>query len=689
MSKVRSTVAWGVIGSIVCFAMMPLEPSLLEEGLILEIAQRLVRGDRLYQDVVAFTGPLPFQGLALLFRVFGEEILVGRTAVALLQGGACASVFAIARSARRDGLEHVAAALMACGPIVLLPLLSIYFYTTLAVSIGTIATGVSLRGLDDRRWAFAGGVLVAACALCKQTIGVVLAGGLLVCLLLLAPRATRWRSIAAWVGGGVLVAAVTLAGFAATGGVGALVYSLVELPLSFQTTYESPMMNFWPPGVFSEDIIDHRVFYLPYFYSVFYDVWERPSWLFTLMTQGFYALPFLAIVATGLRRARGALPAAVWLHLVVVLAVGSNLFPRADWGHLLAALPAAAVQIVLVLPGLPASSETRRPFLAVPLGALAISSLGLGVAYYLISDPPKLGPRVPLRSLNPGLRGDSVPDAVRYLREHTSPGDPIFVARAEPLIYFATDTRNPTPYGGVIPGMAEEQQRVIGGILDDVRYVVMSDVDQPIFTWYSEELPQVQKALERFFRIPDDYLGHGLKWIQVLEHGPDRGPTHADLIDRLPEGRTWIRDRRGEVHPATTKVKRLATAQNRRMLPFLLGPRGGGIDFDVEIPEGAVFQASLGYPAASGAGRFLEHPPASLSILSIRTDGGFVPIGRKRIDLRRDRVRQWRPFEVDLSEYAGRRVTLRLEMRTDWLIRGFLVAWWGSPRVALRPPSEP
>jgi hypothetical protein len=28
-------------------------------------------------------------------------------------------------------------------------------------------------------------------------------------------------------------------------------------------------------------------------------------------------------------------------------------------------------------------------------------------------------------------------------------------------------------------------------------------------------------------------------------------------------------------------------------------------------------------------------------------------------------------------------------MRTDWLIRGFLVAWWGSPRVALRPPSEP
>ena len=31
----------------------------------------------------------------------------------------------------------------------------------------------------------------------------------------------------------------------------------------------------------------------------------------------------------------------------------------------------------------------------------------------------------------------------------------VTVARAEPLIYFATETRNPTPYGGVIPGMRE------------------------------------------------------------------------------------------------------------------------------------------------------------------------------------------------------------------------------------------
>jgi hypothetical protein len=65
-----------------------------------------------------------------------------------------------------------------------------------------------------------------------------------------------------------------------------------------------------------------------------------------------------------------------------------------------------------------------------------------------------------------------VPHAIEYLREPTQPGDAIFVARAEPLIYFATDTRNPTPYGGVIPGMPEEQQRVITKALETTRFVV-------------------------------------------------------------------------------------------------------------------------------------------------------------------------------------------------------------------------
>jgi hypothetical protein len=91
--------AWAAIAAGICAAMAPLEPSLLEEGLILHLAQRMVGEERLFADLASFTGPFPFELLALLFCLFGEEIAVARAAVAVFSGISCASVFALARRA--------------------------------------------------------------------------------------------------------------------------------------------------------------------------------------------------------------------------------------------------------------------------------------------------------------------------------------------------------------------------------------------------------------------------------------------------------------------------------------------------------------------------------------------------------------------------------------------------------------
>jgi hypothetical protein len=66
--------------------MIPLEPNLLEEGIALHLAQRMLQGEHLFRDLASFTGPLPFELLALLFRAFGDDIFVARGAVALMQG---------------------------------------------------------------------------------------------------------------------------------------------------------------------------------------------------------------------------------------------------------------------------------------------------------------------------------------------------------------------------------------------------------------------------------------------------------------------------------------------------------------------------------------------------------------------------------------------------------------------------
>jgi hypothetical protein len=685
-----ATLLWGVAGAIGCGSMIPLEPNMLEEGLILEIAQRLNHGDRLYQDVVAFTGPLPFEALAWLFRVFGEEIMVARTAVAVLHGGATAAVFALARSAQTKGLGHFAAALAACSPILLFPLFSTYFYTTLAVSIGLLASWAALSTLRDPRWAVVAGVLVACSTLCKQTVGAVLAAGLLVSLVGCAAPRARLRTALGLITGGLLVAVVTLTAFAFNGGLSALVYSMVELPLSFQPSYNSPFMNFWPLGRFSEEIRDSQAFYLPYFYTLVYGGWGlRPSWGITAITQLFYALPFIAVVATLLRRRTGPLPSAAWIHLATLLAMISNLFPRSDWGHLVSVLPSAAIQLVLVAPDSIGRLLERTRSTSKLLGFLALTTLGVAGSLYWISEEPSFGPRIPLRAVNPGYREQAVPHAIRYLREHTEVGDAIFVARAEPLIYFATDTRNPTPYGGVIPGMPEEQERVIAKALETTRYVVMTDIDQPVFTYYRDELPAVQEILERHYQIPDDFLRADSNWMLVLERGPDRGATHADLIKIASSGRPWVRVRDGSRRPARVFRETIGTLQNRRFLPLLLGVRGGGIDFDLDIPERAVFQASVGYPMiGTGSKRVYQHPKASRMELSIAVDGDFKTLAAKQVLVKDEAIRQWMPFDVDLSEFAGRSVTLRLELSPSRPVEHGELAWWGSPRIAIRPNPQ-
>jgi len=690
LSPSVETLMWGIAGTLACGTMIPLEPNMLEEGLILEIAQRLIRGDRLYQDVVAFTGPLPFEALALLFRIFGEEILVARTAVAVLHGAATAAAFALARSARADGLAHLVGALAACTPILLFPLFSTYFYTTLAVSISLLASWAALSGLRNQRWAVVAGVLVACVALSKQTIGAVLAAGLLAGLLLCASPRSRWRPATGLVIGGVLVAAVTLSVFAATGGFGALVYSLIELPLSFEPSFNSPFMNFWPLGRFSQEIRDSQAFYLPYFYTLVFGGWGlKPGWGISLFTQLLYALPFVAVAATFVRRQSGPLPAAVWIHLAMLLAMISNLFPRSDWGHLVSVLPSAAIQLVLVAPQPSKAPGTVSKITMKLVAFLVLTTIAVAGLLYWVSEKPGFGPRVPLRVVNPGFREEAVPHAIRYLREHTEPGDAIFVARAEPLIYFATDTRNPTPYGGVIPGMPDEQQRVIVKALETTRYVVMTDIDQPVFTYYRDELPKVQHTLERHFRIPDDFLRAESNWMLVLERGPDRGATHTDLIEIMQSGRPWIRGPDGNLKPARAFRDPIGTLQNRRFLPFVLGARGGGIDFDVEIPERGVFQASVGYPAiGTGSKRVYQHPLASRMELLIQLDRGFEKLAEKQVLTGARAEQRWVPFDVDLSEFAGQRVTLRLQLNPSRPIRRGELAWWGSPRIATRTGPE-
>jgi hypothetical protein len=258
------------------------------------------------------------------------------------------------------------------------------------------------------------------------------------------------------------------------------------------------------------------------------------------------------------------------------------------------------------------------------------------------------------------------------------------------LIYFATETPNPTPVTGALQvwGVRRQQQDRILEALGDVRFVVMTDVDDLQNTYFRDELPEVQAQLERYFHVPEAFQGQ-LRiddWMLVLERGPDRGATAIDLIDPALAPRAWQRGRGGGGQPAAQPVRDLPTRHNRRPLAVHLGSGGGGLDFDLVVPEHGHFQSGVGFRAIRGR----RQPNALRFRVAIGENGRFETVAEHTVLFRRNiPANRWVPLDADLSRWAGRRVTLRLEAERTRRRRGDAVALWGSPRIAVGPSPTP
>ena len=91
----------------------------------------------------------------------------------------------------------------------------------------------------------------------------------------------------------------------------------------------------------------------------------------------------------------------------------------------------------------------------------------------------------------------------------------------------------------------------------------------------------------------------------------------------------------------------------------------------------------------TGISDFYRHPRRARVEVSIASEGGFETLERVSVMSGRNAGSGWVPVEIDLSAYAGQRITLRLQLLPEGA--GFeagALTWWGSPRIALRPPQS-
>jgi hypothetical protein len=536
----------GLVAGVAVLALLAQLPSfdrsavLVDEGQLVSIADRILRGEVLYRDV--YTGIFPgiYYATALLLDVFGHDVLVTRWAQVLVNAATVACLGLLGLRVMRPAWAALAPVLYVALVIVGFPGLTMFNYSPLALVLALFALLFLLRYLESGRpvEGVAVGLLLGACGIVKQNFGGlgVLALGLgLVWGRRGGPLAGRSLAAAFLpiLASGAALGAALLGAFAAAGALPDLFHATVlAMGESQMDAFSDPF-----PPVFGPHPQHDPRFVFVYTPAALFNYLVRGETIFGVsispllrgasirLAYGGTLLTLLAgVVLLWLDRAGGSPERRRATRAVVVFALlfFLGIFPSAIWSHL--AFILAPVLLVLGLVGDRVSSWIearsrlatwgwRGVFAALALGALLLGwriSLDLGRWY-----PEPLGlTRAALR-VSPDQRA-LLGGATRFLERCARPGEPVFVAPDMPLVYFLADRHNPTPFDLVIPGDVDGPAIVERLAQTSTRCVVYNPKMYLQFAPFDELFPEVARHLETAYRRALVIRGQDREWYGLV-----------------------------------------------------------------------------------------------------------------------------------------------------------------------------
>lgn len=459
----KSARDWGVALLLFAFSVLFLWPfrdfTILfpDEGIILQGAQRIVRGQVLYRDFFTFYTPGSYYWTALRFRLFGSAFLAGR--VVLLFYGGVISV-ALYMLARRVCSRWVAALTAYLFLVIGLPYRFLVLHNWDSTVLAVLALYAAVWWVESthRAWALATGSLVSLTCLFEQSKGAGLVVGLGLGFLLLARYGRR---------SGFLSRAnsiVLLAGLAWPA-------ILTFVYFASQHSLQQMMGDWlWPLEHYS---LANR---LPYGYiPLSIEGWETlygsgsvlRTFFFIFLTSPFFIVPFLPFLGLALlilavcRMRKESLPSAMNSYSVLVSACGLGLVlgavatgrPEAD--HLIYVAPPLILVLGAVLSGPAVKSHLLKEVQPLLLTFLMVSFTAFGMVF-LLSGP--LSARQTLETRRGRIKTPCCDTVIPYLERHIPPGGEIFVYPYQPLYYFLTATSSPTSFDYLQLGLHSEDQ---------------------------------------------------------------------------------------------------------------------------------------------------------------------------------------------------------------------------------------
>jgi 4-amino-4-deoxy-L-arabinose transferase-like glycosyltransferase len=421
-----------------------------DEGIILEGAQRVLRGQVLYRDFFSFCTPGSYYFVALLFKVFGSSVLVARSALSICGSVFSALTYLLARRVTSRSNALSAAALTAALSI---PYRAVVVHNWDSTVWACLALYCAVRALERGPWLWAAGMGGAAALtfLFEQSKGAGLALGLILgwTLITLGDRERmppRRGFRLGWAGGAALPLLATLAYFARRGALRAMVTDLSwpifhyttanQVPYGYQNWSDAARASLFLHATFPQKILSLLVltpcFIMP---------------LLPLVALGFlvyWCLPQRRLgSARGLRNYYllvGSAMAGLLLSVIVV---------RADIVHFMYLAPLLFLVLAWIMDGRDIHSalfRAARPWLNY---LLLICFAGFALALFLRTRdaPYSIGSR---RGELRAARPDQV---VPYVQARVAAGETMLVYPYLPLYYYLTATSSPARFDYLQPGM--------------------------------------------------------------------------------------------------------------------------------------------------------------------------------------------------------------------------------------------
>jgi hypothetical protein len=519
----------------------------MDEGHLATAASRILDGDLLYRDIHTGIFPGVYHLTALLFSLFGRDLLVTRWAQLCVNAAIAVCLWLVASRGVRPLWALMPPALYLFLVVVSFPVLTMFNYSALCLVFALFALLFLLRCLERARAAdgIALGLLVAATAVTKQNLGA------LVFIALLIGVLWGWRTSAlgsrSWIAGlapiAAAIGAVALAAlgyFAVTGTLGDLLDStLLSLGGSQLRFFNNPI----PPLLGPHPVDDPRFTFL-YTPPVVFNYLMRGETILgqpisplfrELAIRVSYGLPVAMLVAapvvlllTGrestqaIRNEARAIVVFAWLYSL-------GIFPSAIWSHL--AFVLAPILLVSALLGdrVEAALRRRRRTAARIWTVLATAIVASAVvAAVRVSGDIRRWYPVPIGLPRASLfvsaeRAALYRDASAFIESCAEEDDPIFVAPDIPLLYFISDRRNPTPYDLTIPGDVDGRLIIERLEASRTRCVVFNPRMYPEFPPFGDLFPELARYLGRAYHRTEIIGGGGAEWYGLVRSGtPER-----------------------------------------------------------------------------------------------------------------------------------------------------------------------